>query len=248
MRSACVLFWGVATVPFLFAWILIAFLFAPSGKGATMAASWWARSLLAVGGVRVRVEGAEHLFADTPVLYISSHASNLDPWVLFPHLPGHVRMVSKQSLRWIPFFGWGVAAARFILIDRNNRERAIASLQRAAERIHKGISVLVFAEGTRSRDGRLQEFKKGGFHLAVAAKVPLIPLALLGVARSLPRGSVWVRPGQAVLRVGAPIVVTDQTPDELRQQAYQAVRALLDDGVDPTHPAQQAGPRAPEQS
>ncbi len=179
----------------------------------TSAASWfarrlWAPALLWVAGARVEVEGVEHLDARRPTLYASNHQSTIDIPVLFVALPIDLRFIAKEQLRWVPLIGWYIQMAGHILIDRSNRARAIASLDRAAEEIaRRRISLIVFPEGTRSADGRILPFKRGSFGLALKARIPVVPVTLDGSARVMPRRSWRVRPGVIRVRIGAPVDV-----------------------------------------
>ena len=134
-------------------------------RGATwFARRLWAPTLLWVAGTRVEVEGAEHVDPRRPTLYASNHQSSIDIPVLFVALPVNLRFIAKEQLRWVPLVGWYLQMAGHILIDRSNRTRAIASLDRAAVEIaRRRISLIVFPEGTRSPDGRIHPFKHGSF-------------------------------------------------------------------------------------
>jgi 1-acyl-sn-glycerol-3-phosphate acyltransferase len=179
----------------------------------TSAGSWfarrlWARALLFVAGARVEVEGLEHLDPRRPTLYASNHQSTIDIPVLFVALPVDLRFIAKEQLRWVPLIGWYIQIAGHILIDRSNRSRAIASLDRAAADIaRRRISLLVFPEGTRSPDGRILPFKRGSFGLALKARIPVVPVTLEGSARVMPRRSWRVRPGLIRVRIGPPVDV-----------------------------------------
>jgi 1-acyl-sn-glycerol-3-phosphate acyltransferase len=115
------------------------------------------------------------------------------------------RFVAKKELVRVPVFGQALLASGHIIIDRGNRERAVASLRRAAERIRAGTSVIVFPEGTRSPDGHLRLFKSGPFHLAVEAQVPIIPVTVSGSQHITPKGELRVHPGRVKIAYGKPI-------------------------------------------
>ena len=129
-------------------------------------------------------------------------------------LPFTTRFVAKSSLFRMPALGWAMRAAGFIPIDRGNRSRAIRSLDLAVERIRAGRNVLLFPEGTRSRNGQLQPFKKGPFHLAIRAEVPLVPIVISGTHRILKPGAWRVRPGKATLRVLEPVDIKAFQPSD----------------------------------
>jgi 1-acyl-sn-glycerol-3-phosphate acyltransferase len=155
----------------------------------------WCRVLCRAAGVRVEVRGQARVRGRQPVVFVSNHASHFDPPALLLAIPVDVRIVAKRSLFLIPVFGQALWAAGIIPINRHDRERAIVSMQRAADRLRTGNSILVFPEGSRSRDGRLQPFKKGAFVTALQAQVPIQPVTVSGSREILPRGAIFARPG-----------------------------------------------------
>ena len=182
--------------------------------GNSSSASWfarrlWAPALLFVAGARVEVEGTEHLEGRRATLYACNHQSSIDIPALFVALPVDLRFVAKEQLRWVPLVGWYIQMAGHILVDRSNRARAIASLDRAAERVvRRHISLIVFPEGTRSPDARVLPFKRGPFGLALKARIPVVPVTIEGSARVMPRRSWRIRPGVIRVRIGAPLDTT----------------------------------------
>jgi len=175
----------------------------------------WSRIMLAATGARVEYDGLEQFRADLPYVFISNHVSNVDIWALARELPPSARFVAKQELRKVPVLGLTMASTGFVFVDRSNRARAIRSLERAAERIRGGRPVVMFAEGTRSRDGRLQPFKKGPFHLALKAGVPIVPAAISGSWGILKPRSLAVTPGTVRVRFFEPIDVAPWQPDDV---------------------------------
>ena len=167
-----------------------------------------------MAGARVEVEGAEHVDPRRPTLYACNHQSSIDIPVLFLALPVNLRFIAKEQLRWVPLVGWYLQLAGHILVDRSNRSRAIASLDRAAVDIaRRKISLIVFPEGTRSPDGRILPFKHGSFGLALKARIPVVPVTLEGSSGVMPRRSWRIRPGRIRVRLGAPVEV-----DRFRRQ------------------------------
>ena len=158
-------------------WSLLAI--APSlvtrtGNPVHRVARTWSRSILAVSGIRVAVSGLERIDPARPYIFMSNHQSNFDIPVLLAHLPLQFRWLAKAELFKIPVFGRAMRGAGYISIDRADREAAFKSLGEAAETIRKGVAIMIFPEGTRSLDGTLKPFKKGGFVLAVDAGVPIL--------------------------------------------------------------------------
>lgn len=190
----------------------------------------WSRVMLSALGSRVEYSGLDHIDRHGPCVFISNHTSSVDIWALACVLPPHARFVAKQELRRVPVMGWAMAASGFVFVDRANRTRAIKSLEQAAEKIRGGLSVVLFAEGTRSLDGCLQPFKKGPFHLALRAAVPIVPVAISGSWGILQPRSLRVTPGVVRVRFEQPIDVAAWPPDDvagLTRHVHAVVRAAL---------------------
>ena len=133
--------------------------------------------------------------------------------MLAPVLPVTTRFVSKRTIFWIPVLGQAMAVAGFIAIDRQDRARAIRSLSRATATIRRGASVILFPEGTRRRDGLLARFKRGAFHLALDAAVPVVPVAISGTYQVVKPRSIIVRPGPVHVTFAPPIDITAYADD-----------------------------------
>lgn len=190
----------------------------------------WGRSILRVSGVEVRVVGQEHLASGRSFILMPNHQSHFDIPVLLGCLDTQFRWLAKAELFKIPIFGRAMHGCGYISIDRSNREAAFASIRQAAEAIRGRASVLIFPEGTRSQDGRLLPFKKGGFVLAVDSKVPILPIGIYGTGDILPKKHLLLAPRPVVLWIGAPIETTgyrretkDALMDEVRQALCEAV-------------------------
>jgi len=190
------------------------------------AARAWGRGMLKGTRISVQVDGRERLDTPRPCVYISNHASFIDIWAILAEFPGTVRFVYKKGMDWIPLMGIAMRAARHIPIDRVNRSAAFAAYDEAARFVREGASAVVFAEGTRSRDGRLKTFKKGPFVLAIAAGVPLVPVFCENTFALMPRGSWSPKPGTVTLRIGTPIP-TAGLDYEARDELARQTRAML---------------------
>jgi 1-acyl-sn-glycerol-3-phosphate acyltransferase len=191
----------------------------------------WCRVLCGTAGVRIEVEGREWVREQPSVVFVSNHLSLFDPPALLLAVPVNFRFVAKRSLFLIPVFGQALWAARIISIHRGNRERAIASMKRAALRLRAGLSILVFAEGTRSRDGRLQPLKKGAFVMALEAHSPVQPVLVSGSERVLPRGVLFARPGTIRVTFLEPVPTHDlamSDRDSLREMVARRMQTALD--------------------
>jgi len=193
---------------------------------------FWGRLLLWLFRVAVTTEGLAHL-PRGPAVYAANHSSSLDILVLLARLPVDVRIIHKKSLSLVPLIGWTIALGGHIPIDRSNPFRARRSLDAAAERIRAGQSVLVFPEGTRSRDGAVGHFKRGSFSLAIEAGAPVVPVSLVGVKALVPRGLLSMRPGTVLLRVHPATPVAGISADAaqvLAEQVRQVVAAGCEEG------------------
>jgi 1-acyl-sn-glycerol-3-phosphate acyltransferase len=195
------------------------------GHGGVIVSTW----LL---GIRFRVVGKEHL-PKRSALFISNHQSNIDPPILYRALHPRLHFVYKSELQAIPLLPRAFNMAGFIPIERRNRERAMAALDRGAAAMRAGTSFLMFPEGTRSRTGELLPFKKGGFIMAIQAQAPVVPVAVRGGRDAMRKGSRIVRPVQVSVRVGPPIPTTGMTledRDVLIERVRTEVQKLLNEG------------------
>jgi 1-acyl-sn-glycerol-3-phosphate acyltransferase len=176
-----------------------------SGDSVLALARLWSRVILSVPGVKVEVKMHAPLQPGRPYVFMPNHASMVDIWAVFVAIPATFRFIAKKQLSRIPLFGWAMAAGRFIFIDRQNAASARRTVQEAARRIRSGQSVVIFPEGTRTRDGHLLPFKKGGFHLAMDSGVDIVPVAIKGSRVIMPRGAALIRSGTVTVEVGEPI-------------------------------------------
>ncbi|HEX7023407.1 MAG TPA: lysophospholipid acyltransferase family protein [Gemmatimonadales bacterium] len=191
------------------------------------AARQWGAGMLRGTGISVRVMGREHLDPSRPCVYISTHTSFVDIWAIVAEIPGTIRFVYKKGMDWIPLMGLAMRAARHIPIDRRNRSRSFSMYDRAAGMIRSGLSAVVFAEGTRSRDGRLKPFKKGPFVLAIAAGAPIVPVFCENTYELMPRRSWSPKPGVVTLHIGAPIPTAGLGYEDRDRLARETRAALL---------------------
>jgi 1-acyl-sn-glycerol-3-phosphate acyltransferase len=191
------------------------------------AARRWSKKVLKASGVTVNVNGTEHLPEhNNPVVYVSNHQSFFDILALAATLPGTYRFVAKKELAKVPVFGGAIKAAGHIYIDRQRRQAAFESYEKAAKVIKEGLSALVFAEGTRSRTGNLLPFKKGPFVLAIAAQVPVVPVYCANTFDILPKGHVRIRPCPVTLYFGAPIPTTGMDYEDREKLLTEARRVI----------------------
>lgn len=185
---------------------LIVSFFDATGRVQIQVARVWARTLLAVSGVRVRVEGLEHIDPNGGYVFISNHLSYMDTPVALANIPVQFRFLAKRGLFQIPFLGTHLSRAGHIPVPREDPRAAIKTMQVAAETIQrKKISLLIFPEGGRSRDGVLRPFKEGGVYIAIKAQAPIVPMVIIGSREILPYGGGVVRSGDVLLRILEPI-------------------------------------------
>lgn len=178
-------------------------------------------------GLRVRVAGLGRIPRRTPCVYMANHESLLDGPILFAVIPGLVRVILKKEVFRIPVVGPGMRTADFIPVDRKGAQGGRRSIGRAARLMaERAFSYLVFPEGTRSRDGRLQPFKRGGFFLALACGAPVVPVTIRGTYELLPRGRFFVRPGAVRVEFHEP-VPADGSGAEAMPRLMDRVRAVL---------------------
>jgi len=207
MRRAIVLVWLVSSTIALSLLGLVVSLFGSREETLHHMARLWARMYLAIAGIDVRIRGIERL-GSPPYVFMCNHQSALDIYALLSGLPLSFRWIAKRQLFAIPVFGWAMRKAGYISIDRENAREALKAIEKAAQRIREGTNIIIFPEGTRSADGRLLPFKKGGFTLALRAMVPVVPIGIFGSSALHPKGSfIPLGKGVIYIEVGDPIIL-----------------------------------------
>jgi 1-acyl-sn-glycerol-3-phosphate acyltransferase len=198
-----------------------------SGKYFRFSPWFWSKCIFWIFGMKVTVKGYENIDAKKPYVFVSNHASMFDIPTVVVALRGNVNIVFKKELTRIPIWGWALKYGHFIMIDRSNARDAIESIERAAQSIRNGSSVILFPEGTRTTDGKLQTFKRGAFSLAVKAGVPVVPIIVNGTFKILPKGSLNVRPANISVVLEKPISTEglDGKSSELKlmEQVHKAI-------------------------
>jgi 1-acyl-sn-glycerol-3-phosphate acyltransferase len=187
----------------------------------------WAHTVLFICGVKVQTVGLENVRLDRSYVYVSNHASMFDIPAIVAGIPGQIRIVYKKELEVIPIFGWGLKWGSYIGIDRGKGTDAVRSLEEAAEKIRNGASVLLYAEGTRTLDGKLQPFKRGAFNLAVKAGVPVVPLTVNGSFNILRKHSIAIHPGNITLVLGRPISINGGRGKEVEMKLMDDVHNAI---------------------
>ena len=188
-----------------------------------------------MAGEKVTVHGRENIPRGV-CLFAANHTSNADAPAIVGAIPRRIAILGRKSLFDIPIVGIAFRLAKFVPVDRENRDAALASVKQAVEYIREGFSFLVYPEGTRSPDGRLRRFKKGSFAVAIEAGIPVVPVACSGAHRIMKKNSWIVRPGKVTVRFGKPIDASaysiDQR-DELAQRVHDAIAADLPEDQKP---------------
>lgn len=189
-------------------------------------ARWFGKRVVELLEIDLVVHGAERVPPGRAYVYMSNHQSHLDIPMLYASLPSPtIRMLAKKELFQIPLWGRGLREAEFIEVDRTNPGKARRSIEHAKSLVREGVSIYLAPEGTRSRDGRINKLKKGGFHLAVDTGTPIVPVAIAGTIDILPRGGKAMQTGKTVeVTIGAPIPVEGRDLEGLSREVSEFLK------------------------
>ena len=181
-----------------------------------------------LAGVQIEVRGLERVVPGQSYIFMSNHASSLDPPILIPSIPGRCSVLVKKELFRIPILGTGMKLAQLVPVDRSNRESAIESVRAAVKVLRNGFHMVTFPEGTRTPTGGLLPFKKGPFHLAMDSGLPIIPVTIVGTYESWPKNRFSLRPGRAIVIFHEPIdTVSFSDRDALIETVRNSVASSL---------------------
>ena len=186
----------------------------------------WSRVVLFFAGVPVDIEVSEAAMRVPAAIFMANHSSALDILVLFLSIRQNVRFLAKRSLFHIPVLGWSMLVAGFIPVDRRRTDQARDVFEKLEARVKRGLSILVFPEGTRSRDGSLGSFKKSGFLLALKTGLPIVPIGISGAHEILGRSRFRLQRGRVCVRVGDPIPTSGLGVSQ-REELMANVRAEI---------------------
>lgn len=192
----------------------------------------WAKGCLLLSGVRVKIKGSENIPKSHSAVYIANHQSHFDIPAMYACLPIQFRWMAKKELFDFPLFGMAMRRCGYISIDRSDRRKSMQSMNAAAQRIKDGTSVIIFPEGTRTTDGKLLPFKKGGFFIALKAQVPLVPIAINGSFKRLPRGRKMIHPGEIEITILSPVEtagLTNKNIDGLMEDFRFSIAELTEE-------------------
>ena len=190
---------------------------------------WGIAASMRAAGVRVRTEGIENIPSGVCV-FAANHVSNLDPPAALVGVPRRISFLAKKEIFKVPIVSTAMRLGKIVPVDRGYREDAVASIGAAEEVLRQGISLFVFPEGTRSKDGSLRPFKKGSFAIPIRSGAPVVPVSILGSRERMPKGELATVPGEILLRFGAPIDSTAYAVDE-RGELLERVRAAVAAGL-----------------
>ncbi|MFQ5672613.1 MAG: lysophospholipid acyltransferase family protein [Nitrospinales bacterium] len=197
-----------------------------SGNTSHHIASLWARLICRLNGIRVEIIGLENVCFDHAQVFVANHQSYFDIFALTGYLPAQIRWMAKSSLFWIPFVGWAMYAEGSIAVNRQDRKNAYKSFLACVEKIRAGYSVVIFPEGTRSVDGTLGAFKKGGQLLAARAQAPMVPVTIIGSGRIIKKNSIVLRPGPVRVIISPPLAV-EELSSKKQEQVLEDIRDII---------------------
>lgn len=192
----------------------------------------WSRLFFWLFFMNMEVEGEEHIRPGQSYVFVANHASFFDCFAVYGWLPVIFKWIMKAELRRVPFVGTACKAAGHIFIERGATKQAMRSLEEAKNRLHDGICVVIFPEGTRSKTGEVARFKRGAFQIARDLDLPIIPLSLTGLHEVMPKGRVGVTPCVRVkMKIGAPIDLKQYAPED-QNQAIEDIRQIVIAGIE----------------
>ena len=226
IRSAVIIGLVVLITAFFAPLAIIVSFFTRTGNPVHSIARIWGQSILLISRVHVRVQGLANIDSSKSYIYMSNHRSNFDIPVLLGCLPIQFRWLAKAELFRIPVFGRAMLGAGYIKINRFNQKSAFKSISTAARRLKDGVSVMIFPEGTRSRDGSIQKFKKGGFVMAIESGVPIIPVILKGTWSIMAKSSLRINRGDVEMEIAEPINTTGYLM-ETKEELMDRVRTVI---------------------
>jgi 1-acyl-sn-glycerol-3-phosphate acyltransferase len=226
IRSALLVTLGVAITAFISFWCVIFSIFPNADNKIHKVANLWGKILLLICNTKVEVIGKENILHSKPQIFVANHQSDFDILIALAYIPVQFRWIAKKELFNIPIFGAAMRSAGYIEIDRQNREKALQSLDEAALRIREGKSIMTFPEGTRSRSGEIKPFKQGTFHLAIKSGVSIVPVSIIGSGQIMPKRSLKISSGKVKLVIDKPIDVKNYTLEN-RQELIEAVRNVI---------------------
>ena len=235
-KVAWISLWAAIATLILFLPVAMAALLSRTGNLAFTLSKIWAHIMLKVTRVRPVIRGREKIRPGQSYIIISNHQSEYDILAIVTTLGIQYRWIIKKELRKVPMFGYCLYASRNIFIDRGDHEQAMQSIRKGLDRLPEGVSVMFFAEGTRSADGSIAPFKKGGFLMALERGLPILPVTVNGSRRVLPKKSLVFNPGTIEVVVADPIETRGYTRQNL-QELVDGTRDVIISNFNPEYPS-----------
>ena len=197
-----------------------------SGNQSHKVAALWSRLICRWNGIKVKITGTENILVGQPQIFIANHQGYYDIFALAGYLAVQLRWVSKSVLFRIPFMGWAMTAAGYIPVERNNRKQSYQAFLNTLEAIKAGSSIVIFPEGTRSEDGNIGVFKKGSQLLAQRAKVPMVPVTIIGTQDIIRKGSMLIHP-KVVQIIISPCITLEGKDAKKGDEILQEIRNII---------------------
>ncbi|NVM57993.1 MAG: 1-acyl-sn-glycerol-3-phosphate acyltransferase [Desulfobacterales bacterium] len=240
IRTALIAIWVILITLLCALVVIYASFLKKGGNFPHLVARLWAKSILFMSRVKVSVQGLHHIDPRATYIYMANHQSMFDILALLGYLPVQFRWLAKMELFQIPVFGYSMARVGYISIDRSSRRSAHKSLQEAAQKIARGVSVVAFPEGTRSTDGQIKPFKAGGFYLAIRSGQAIVPVVIYGTRHVMPKGSLRIRPGCIIVSLNPP-VDTASYNNKTKEVLIESVRSVMKQDLEKILASQPSG-------
>ena len=183
-------------------------------KSSLAIVKWGLKVIGFISGVKLEVNGLDNIPDDQAVLFVGNHISFFDIIVTYPLMKRPTGYIAKKEIRKVPFLSWWMYFVNCIFLDRKNPRQGLKSVLEASEKIKNGTSIFLFPEGTRSKDGKLAEFKDGGFKIATKAKAPIIPIGIQGTSDILENHFPIIKSGKVIVNFGKPVYTSEMSKAE----------------------------------
>jgi len=206
----------------------IIFAFQPGYKLYFKLSKYFSGGILWLSGIKLKITGLNNFSPNETYVFVSNHSSQFDIVALQKSIPNRMAMIFKKELAKIPFFGWQLYLGPYVMIDRKNMERAMKSIEEAKIKMEKNnISIVVFAEGTRSKTGEVQQFKRGAFRLATKVGYPIVPVSISGSNKIMPKGTFKLRSGTIQIHFDKPVLSDNIEKREDEIELMKSVRDMI---------------------
>jgi 1-acyl-sn-glycerol-3-phosphate acyltransferase len=190
----------------------------------------WADRILKISGIKLKIIGASNVKSDETYIYASNHSSMFDIPIIFYSLKNEIRIIYKKELEKIPVFGYQLRKSPFIAVTRNDPRKSMQSLEEAIEIIKQNINVIIFPEGTRSKDGKVADFKRGAFMIASKSGKPIIPVTIIGSSEIMPKGKLFFEPKDVQVIIHPPVYYPENLSKQDEKKLMDDVRNTIISG------------------